>query len=172
MGGSRRLKLICPSRFVQGEPPAMASSIAQMGSSMCFLASLTTLVQGLIFLAQKLQDLSVEFSACGFLEEDCNIAWRQFFTLRPDIFLDLWAPVLFGILGLSIHLASTDSRRFVKNYVYYAVFMLTTALFANIGYNGQLGVFLAGYSAVCAAACAVARLTGEKDIYLLDLKKG
>merc|ERR1712079_901790 len=115
-------------------------------------------------------DLRTEFSTCDFLEEDCNIQWRWVYTLRPDILLDLWAPVLFGLLGLSIHVASSD-RQIVKTYVYYAVFMLMTALFANIGYVGQFGVLLAGYSVVSAVACVVAHLTGERDIYRLDLQK-
>merc|ERR1712029_372990 len=101
---------------------------------------------------------------------DCNFPWRQIFTLRPGILLDLWAPVLFGLLGLCVHVAS-DGRKIVKNYVQYMLLMLLTALFANVGYVGQFGVLLAGYSTLCAMACIVARLAGEKDVHLLDLKK-
>jgi len=142
---------------------------------------------GIIYLILKIKDLDVEFGDCGFIEPaDCNGPhwngdwfhgrgvhgphWRSVFTLNPVILLDLWTPVIIGALGVCIHLKSLNFP-YVKNYETYAVFMVVTALFANVGYAAQLGVIIAFLSGVAALMCLVARLTGEKALKPLDIGK-
>merc|ERR1712151_1128695 len=96
--------------------------------------------------------------------------WRTVFTLRPDVFIDLWTPVIIGAIGTCIHLKFLNFP-YVKNYEMYSVFMVMTALFANVGYAAKLGVFVAILSVIAALLCVVARLTGERALKTLDIGK-
>eukprot|EP00405_Crypthecodinium_cohnii_P020013 CAMPEP_0206476648 /NCGR_PEP_ID=MMETSP0324_2-20121206/34856_1 /ASSEMBLY_ACC=CAM_ASM_000836 /TAXON_ID=2866 /ORGANISM="Crypthecodinium cohnii, Strain Seligo" /LENGTH=99 /DNA_ID=CAMNT_0053952349 /DNA_START=108 /DNA_END=404 /DNA_ORIENTATION=- len=73
---------------------------------------------------------------CDFAEADCNAQWRTLFTLRPDILLDLWLPVLMGLLGISLHVSSLRFCALFESllpngYVGYGMHMIFLALFAN-----------------------------------------
>mmetsp|Transcript_71456 Transcript_71456/g.201730 ORF Transcript_71456/g.201730 Transcript_71456/m.201730 type:complete len:151 (-) Transcript_71456:212-664(-) len=144
---------------------------ALITSCLCFIASCLTLVQGIAFLFFKVKNLEVLFQDCdGLLEpEDCNVQWRAVFTLRPEVLLDLWTPVILGALGIAIHLKRDRSP--IKSYVAYAFFMFTTATFGNIGYLSQAGIFLAVFTTIALAFCLVARLMGEKQVRYLDIKR-
>merc|ERR1712151_1479395 len=143
-----------------------------MGAScFAFLASCCTFVLGIIFVALKVKDLGLLFEECGFLEPaDCNLQWRTVFTLRPEILLDLWTPCILGFLGMAIHIKSLKFP-YVDNYVKYSLFMILTALFANVGYVAQLGVIIASLSGIAAVLCIVARLTGDKGLRYLEIGK-
>merc|ERR1712217_418849 len=96
----------------------------------------------------KIKDLTVNFQACEIFEpEDCNLAWRQVFTLSPAILLDLWTPVILGTLGMAIHIKALKFT-WVKSYAQYALFMAITALCANVGYCAQCGILVAVLSAL------------------------
>merc|ERR1711920_201586 len=139
-----------------------------VASVFCFLASILTLLVGIIHFVQKVEDLRVVFSDCGFFQEGCNAPWREVFTLRPNIFFDLWTPTVFGLLGIGLHCRFVYYK-IVYNYMTYAFFMAVTALFANIGYVGIFGVFCGMFSVACALVCVMVRLMGEGGIVLLDL---
>merc|ERR1719461_2209898 len=146
-----------------------------MTSLICFLGSLCTLVVGILYLILRLEDLRLEFDGCSFLEEDCNRRWRDLFSLRPNILFDVWTPLLFGILGTSIHLHSLRFNHFFElvipnNYIQYAAFMLVTALFANFGYCGQFGVLVGFTSVLGFVMCIMARLMGESWVKQLHTK--
>eukprot|EP00420_Gonyaulax_spinifera_P038311 CAMPEP_0197886604 /NCGR_PEP_ID=MMETSP1439-20131203/16974_1 /TAXON_ID=66791 /ORGANISM="Gonyaulax spinifera, Strain CCMP409" /LENGTH=150 /DNA_ID=CAMNT_0043506411 /DNA_START=88 /DNA_END=540 /DNA_ORIENTATION=- len=139
----------------------VAVDAGTIASCLCFICSLCTLALGVLFLVLTAHDLRLEFSDCGFLEEDCNRAWRHVFTFRPEIVFDLWTPIVIGTLGICIHLKSVKFS-WVANYVQYSLFMLVNALFANFGYCGQGGILLGALSLLAVVGCIVARLTGEK----------
>jgi hypothetical protein len=138
-------------------------------SAICFVASLCTFCLGLVYLILRIAYLKVEFGGCGFLEPaDCNRDWRTVFTLNPFILLDVWTPVILGGIGVCIHLKDLKFP-YVSNYAQYALFMLVTSLFANVGYVGQLGIIIAVLSATGALLCSIASLIGESTLKTLDL---
>eukprot|EP00440_Ansanella_granifera_P033842 gb/GFBE01036717.1/.p1 GENE.gb/GFBE01036717.1/~~gb/GFBE01036717.1/.p1 ORF type:complete len:156 (+),score=15.68 gb/GFBE01036717.1/:1-468(+) len=144
-------------------------------SCLCFIGSLSVLALGFLYLVLKLEQMRLEFSDCGFVQADCNWKWRGLFTLRPNVLLDVWTPIILGILGSSIHVHSMRFCFFFEwilptNYVQYAVFMLVTALFASFGYCGQLGVIVGAFSLCTVVLCILARLTGENGIKRLQTK--
>mmetsp|Transcript_89348 Transcript_89348/g.273622 ORF Transcript_89348/g.273622 Transcript_89348/m.273622 type:complete len:156 (-) Transcript_89348:81-548(-) len=148
---------------------------AVITSCLCFLASALTLILGIVYVILKLGHVHVGFRNCSFVEAECNAQWRSAFSLAPNVLLTTWAPVLLGILGLSVHVYSLRLNDFFTwllptNYVQYSFFMLATALFGNFGYCGQFGVIVGALSVVSCAACVAARLTGESCIKMLQTK--
>merc|ERR1719210_705935 len=120
-------------------------------------------------------NMHIAFESCELLEEDCNQEWRGLFTLRPNVLFDVWTPLLFGILGTSIHVHNLRFCFFFewllpRSYVQYAFFMLTTALIADFGYCGKAGVIVGAVSVVSFVLCIIVRLTGESAIKVLQTK--
>mmetsp|Transcript_108143 Transcript_108143/g.305762 ORF Transcript_108143/g.305762 Transcript_108143/m.305762 type:complete len:159 (-) Transcript_108143:50-526(-) len=142
--------------------------IAVISSWVALIASVCTFLQGFLYLILKIVDLRLEFGDCGFFEEDCNGVWRSVFTFRPSILLDIWTPLLVGLVGMALHLKSLKTK-YMTNYLQYALFMLVTALFANFGYVGGLGIILGTLSLLACVLCIVTRLTGEKTMKTLEL---
>jgi len=147
-----------------------SASAGTVASVLCFIASVLTLLVGLIHFVQKAEDLDVNFSDCSFFQEDCNGGWRNVFTFRPNVFFDIWTPLVFGLLGIGLHCRFVYYK-IVLNYMTYAFFMIVTALFANVGYVGLCGVLAAAFSVACALVCVIVRLMGEMGIVLLDIGK-
>lgn len=153
-------------------------------SILCLTASLCTIVLGVIYVFQKVGHASsnvhwgkgdLHFSSCGFSEADCNGAWRQVFSLRPSILCVIWTPMFLGIVGASIHikslvLCSLFHDLHPSTYSHYAMFMLTNALIANIGYTGKCGVLIGVISLIAAILCVVARLCGHVLIQTLSFE--
>lgn len=148
--------------------------VGMITSCICFLGSNATLMLGLLYIVIRLEEMHLEFSDCwlveaDWLQADCNLSWRGLFTLRPEVFLDVWTPILIGTMGSSIHVSSMRFNFLFEwllpiNYVQYALFMLVSALFAAVGYCGQLGVVVGVFCIVSAFMCILARLMGDIGI--------
>lgn len=149
--------------------------IGVFASCVCFIASLCTMALGIALLVQKIEGLKVRFEECEVLEAECDQQWRFVFSLQPDVFLDLWTPTIFGVLGVSVHvnclrLNALCDRLLPTGYMQYAFFMLATALFGNVGYCGKLGVIFGAISGAACLACVLVRLAGEQGIKMLQTK--
>eukprot|EP00915_Cephaloidophora_sp_WS-2016_P006404 GHVH01008617.1.p1 GENE.GHVH01008617.1~~GHVH01008617.1.p1 ORF type:complete len:162 (+),score=12.63 GHVH01008617.1:10-495(+) len=73
--------------------------------------------------------------------------WRmKVFSFELSVFVDVWTPVVFGLLGITIHSTpeSASAKRIGTSYTRYAVFLIVQALFGCIGYGGAIGIILAG----------------------------
>lgn len=141
------------------------ASVGRIASAIFFVGSVLTLVVGFVHFWQSLTNLKVHFSNCGFFKEGCNEAWRNFFTFKPNVVVDLWTPTVLGFLGVGLH-CNFMSYKVLKDNMLYFVFMVVTALFANVGYAGQFGVITAAVSMVGAIVCLSARLLGEAGVDL------
>lgn len=149
--------------------------VGMITSCICFLGSIATLMLGFLYLVLRLEEMRLEISDCGFVQADCNVSWRGLFTLRPEVLLDVWTPMLIGTMGSSIHVHSMRFNFLFEwllpiNYVQYAVFMLVSALFAAVGYCGQLGLMVGAFCLVAAFMCILARLMGDIGIKRLQTK--
>merc|ERR1712228_592018 len=167
MGSAKRAASVPMTEI---HPTPMSAKAGSVASCVCFLASCLTLILGMIHLGDKIENLSVEFSDCSFVQEGCNAGWRTVFTFNPNIFFDLWTPIVFGLVGIGLHCRFVHYK-IVWNYLMYALFMLVNALFANMGYCGQFGVGVAAFSFACCLVCIIVRLMGEGGIVLLDIGK-
>jgi hypothetical protein len=127
----------------------MSVSAGTVASVIGFIASVLTLIIGLIHFVQKVEDLDVKFSDCSFFLEGCNGSWRKF-TFRPNVFFELnsWTPLVFGLLGIGLHCMFVY-HKIVLNYMTYAFFMIITALFASLSSVGWIVVLSAAFSVAC-----------------------
>ncbi|XRB01173.1 Transmembrane protein [Pycnococcus provasolii] len=66
--------------------------------------------------------------------------WRNVFTLRPDVFLDVWSPLMFGIIMVLCHFANFKVNFIAGSWARMAFFYLFGSLFAIFGYAGNLGI--------------------------------
>lgn len=158
------------ARVVHPAPPTTACrrepcDAAGIASVTCLVASICTAAIGMIYIVSKAFNANLEFGACSLFEPDCNRTWREVFSLRPRIIFSLWTPLLFGLLGVSVHFKPVQLSPFSElllptTYTHYAVFMVVSALFANAGYTGKCGVLMAGFSIIAAILCIIARLLG------------
>eukprot|EP00917_Polyrhabdina_sp_WS-2016_P031865 GHVP01068003.1.p1 GENE.GHVP01068003.1~~GHVP01068003.1.p1 ORF type:complete len:317 (+),score=28.53 GHVP01068003.1:751-1701(+) len=93
----------------------------------------------------------------SFFDDDVNKSqWRyRLFTFVPDIFFDIWTPVVFGFFGIVAHFKSiTKFHLFTKpinsSFLGFFGFHLISFLFAGIGYAGGFGIIMAPLSALVA----------------------
>merc|ERR1711939_202397 len=74
---------------------------------------------------------------------DCNLHWRSVFTLNPVILLDIWTPLIVGIIamGLTCQKFKVVESIKVDTWFKFCGFQVFMAFFANFGYTGKLGVW-------------------------------
>ena len=74
---------ICPT---ENSPLAMADR----GS---FVGGLLTVIVGVLSIAQHVKGVKLSFDCETLLDDGCNLAWRREFSLKPDTFIDNFAPL-------------------------------------------------------------------------------
>mmetsp|Transcript_105131 Transcript_105131/g.339066 ORF Transcript_105131/g.339066 Transcript_105131/m.339066 type:complete len:151 (-) Transcript_105131:16-468(-) len=147
----------------------VACDVGLAASCASFMGSLGTLLVGVVYVVKRAGDRRLpSFDKCGFMEPDCNKDWRKVFTLQPEVLLDLWTPFVIGALGTCLHLKS-PRLTFVRDYLQYGLFMLLTALVADVGYLGQCGMLVAVLSVVATGLCIFAHVAGERTLKVLDV---
>mmetsp|Transcript_90907 Transcript_90907/g.190081 ORF Transcript_90907/g.190081 Transcript_90907/m.190081 type:complete len:160 (-) Transcript_90907:267-746(-) len=138
-------------------------------SWICFVISIATMGMGFLYVFLRFKEVDpLDFDGCDIkIGEFCK--WRMIFTIRPTMLLDLWTPVIMGLLGTAVHVHALRFSNIVlwflpHGYVGYGVFMIIMALVANFGYCGQLGLILAFCSLAGALLCFIARCAMEGGI--------
>merc|ERR1712048_1032044 len=67
-------------------------------------------------------------------------SWRDVFTFRIDKFIDLWTPLLFGLISLMLHMGHTRWDAVADNWITFSFWFLLMALWGSFGYAGNLGI--------------------------------
>ena len=73
--------------------------------------------------------------------------WRSIFSFSPSIFLDLWTPLFFGLISVFLHFPGLRMKS-LNNWYRISLFFLITALFANFGYTGNLGIIVGFFTSL------------------------
>lgn len=71
-----------------------------------------------------------------------NYKWRDVFTFLPDLFVDFWTPMIFGIISVCAHVGHTRWNLITDNWMRYAIWSVLQACWGSIGYAGNLGVIV------------------------------
>eukprot|EP01055_Gregarina_sp_Pseudo9_P000229 Gregarina_sp_Pseudo_9__228@NODE_1148_length_1837_cov_198_471079_g1074_i0_p3_GENE_NODE_1148_length_1837_cov_198_471079_g1074_i0NODE_1148_length_1837_cov_198_471079_g1074_i0_p3_ORF_typecomplete_len160_score11_81DUF4818/PF16089_5/4_8e03DUF4818/PF16089_5/0_17DUF4818/PF16089_5/4_4e03_NODE_1148_length_1837_cov_198_471079_g1074_i011091588 len=119
----------------------MANQLNVVGKWIGFISSVLTVVLGIVHLVTI--DASVKWPpGSDFIKDVQASTWRYpLFTFRPDDFFDIWTPFVFGVVGVMAHIKQFPNIcKITKNFLRYFVFLFVVALFANLGYNGGLGI--------------------------------
>jgi len=74
-------------------------------------------------------------------EGDKPHVWREVFSFQPDLFIDRWTPVFFGLLSLTVHFGQTRWEKITDNWIRFGFWFLLQALWGSFGYAGNLGIF-------------------------------
>jgi len=83
---------------------------------------------------------------------DTNLLfWRQTFSLRPDIFLDVWPPLIVSALALLQHFDTFKWKRISGDWTRSLLFIIAWQLFCVLGYGSNFGVIV-GLLALCGLA--------------------
>eukprot|EP01056_Protomagalhaensia_sp_Gyna25_P003744 Protomagalhaensia_sp_Gyna_25__3743@NODE_3364_length_605_cov_3_858657_g2820_i0_p1_GENE_NODE_3364_length_605_cov_3_858657_g2820_i0NODE_3364_length_605_cov_3_858657_g2820_i0_p1_ORF_typecomplete_len165_score2_60DUF4818/PF16089_5/4_4e03DUF4818/PF16089_5/0_03DUF4818/PF16089_5/8_5e03DUF202/PF02656_15/19DUF202/PF02656_15/95RseC_MucC/PF04246_12/64RseC_MucC/PF04246_12/52_NODE_3364_length_605_cov_3_858657_g2820_i0111584 len=150
----------------------MADELNAVGKWIGLISSVLTLVLGFVHLVTI--DASVKWpSGSNFIKDVQATTWRYpLFTFRPDAFFDIWTPFVFGVVGVMAHIKQFPNIcKLTKNFLRYFVFLLVAALFANLGYNGGLGI-ICGSVTLLAALFAVIIFFVSDGNACLDLSIG
>lgn len=97
--------------------------------------------------------------------------WRAVFSFQLETFVDLWTPLIFGLLSLSLHMTHTRMDMVSDNWIRFSIWFLVTALWAAFGYAGNLGIitgFLHSVTAILALVCVA---VCPHELCVMDLAK-
>merc|ERR1712113_60849 len=75
--------------------------------------------------------------------------WRSVFTLVPEVSIDLWTPMVLGVIAFSGHSVQAKQERFTSDPLKAIIVNIIVAIFGNFGYAGNFGV-LTGLIAILA----------------------
>jgi len=85
---------------------------------------------------------------------DLNTQWRTVFTFAPDNFVDLWTPLILGMISLFMHIGALRWNSISSNWLTTCVWYLMCSLFGCFGYAGQMGIF-GGLYVVLVSFCSL-----------------
>eukprot|EP01054_Gregarina_sp_Poly1_P004616 Gregarina_sp_Poly_1__4615@NODE_246_length_10752_cov_151_576135_g216_i0_p12_GENE_NODE_246_length_10752_cov_151_576135_g216_i0NODE_246_length_10752_cov_151_576135_g216_i0_p12_ORF_typecomplete_len151_score11_15SfLAP/PF11139_8/0_0069Colicin_V/PF02674_16/1_2Colicin_V/PF02674_16/6_1e03Colicin_V/PF02674_16/7_5DUF1700/PF08006_11/4e02DUF1700/PF08006_11/0_84CbiQ/PF02361_16/2_7e02CbiQ/PF02361_16/5_7DUF202/PF02656_15/19DUF202/PF02656_15/3_2e02_NODE_246_length_10752_cov_151_576135_g216_i082978749 len=134
-----------------------------------FVVGLLTLILGLVHFFDSKPRL--RWPAGRFRDDNNASSWRwTLFSFAPSIFIDNWTPAVFGVVGLVAHFGKhAGPCGFVtKDFLSYAIFLLIVALFANLAYNGGLGIIFSIVSFLATLLCFITAFS-QQDSASLDL---
>ncbi|EZG46749.1 putative transmembrane protein [Gregarina niphandrodes] len=122
-------------------------------------SSALTVVLGIVHLTH--QEASIDWPSkigMGFIDDVQALHWRSsFFTLNPDTFLDVWGPVIMGVIGLVCHSIHFQTlQKVTSNFGFYFSFLMIQGLFGNIGYSGGMGILVSAVSFLAALLALIA----------------
>jgi len=95
--------------------------------------------------------------------------WRDVFTFLPDLMVDFWTPMLFGILSFCAHIEHTRWNLISDNWIRYAIWSILQACWGSIGYAGNLGVIVGLVNLGVAFFCILGLCIAPSDDPVLDL---
>lgn len=89
--------------------------------------------------------------------------WGSVFSLEPNILMDNFAPVFVGLITLSVHLPGEETWNPIgRTWTRYFIWFLLVALFANVGYAGNLGLVIGLFNVMVASTCLTVRFSNEE----------
>lgn len=95
---------------------------------------------------------------------DTNAGWRTIFSLRPEVFVDKFTPLCFGLIEVLQHLSPQyQNTSIAGTWVVRAIWFFVMSLFGMFGYAGNLGVYCGYFTdfGLCAPCIALAILDHE-----------
>jgi len=81
-------------------------------------------------------------------------SWRGVFSFKPSVFLDLWAPMIMGVISLFLHLGHTRADKIADNWIRFGLWFLFQALWGSFGYAGNWGI-ITGFMGAVLSLCAI-----------------
>eukprot|EP00928_Gymnodinium_smaydae_P033948 TRINITY_DN24171_c0_g1_i1.p1 TRINITY_DN24171_c0_g1~~TRINITY_DN24171_c0_g1_i1.p1 ORF type:complete len:168 (+),score=40.26 TRINITY_DN24171_c0_g1_i1:69-506(+) len=144
------------------------ANIDKFVAALCFVASVLTLVVGLLHVIDSVSSVVLNIHCREVLAPDCNAGWRHVFTLKPNEFVEMWTPAVLGLVASSLHVAAIRQWTPKSNLVM-ALLMAFVGVFGDFGYMGMLGVFTGFLSMLSALLCVLCYFGNHSSPSLLPL---
>eukprot|EP01055_Gregarina_sp_Pseudo9_P000228 Gregarina_sp_Pseudo_9__227@NODE_1148_length_1837_cov_198_471079_g1074_i0_p4_GENE_NODE_1148_length_1837_cov_198_471079_g1074_i0NODE_1148_length_1837_cov_198_471079_g1074_i0_p4_ORF_typecomplete_len156_score24_27DUF4064/PF13273_6/35DUF4064/PF13273_6/43_NODE_1148_length_1837_cov_198_471079_g1074_i05551022 len=134
---------------------------------LCLISSVLTAVLGIVHLIDTKARI---YWPSGKFHEDLNKStWRDMlFTFRPNTFVDCWTPLVLGLAGTAAHFEGVGGgiSFLTKDFLTAAIFQLICAFFADLAYNGGLGILFSIFAFAASLLGFVAAFTDEDNASL------
>lgn len=95
-----------------------------------------------------------------FIDDVCNKGdWRlRLFSFVPDVFVDVWTPMVMGIMGVCFHFKSSPFKltMFSSNWLRFFAYHLAMCLFGSLGYSNGVGIIIGSIVALAALLSFIA----------------
>eukprot|EP01068_Selenidium_serpulae_P016464 Selendium_serpulae@DN6300_c0_g1_i5.p1 len=102
----------------------------------------------------------------SFIDDNCNAGkfrWNLF-TFVPDVFADVWTPLVMGLIGVFFHFKGSklNFSYFAKDWARFTMYHLTMMLFACIGYNNAWGILVSVFVDIAILFSFIAFIISKK----------
>merc|ERR1719433_369056 len=87
-----------------------------------------------------------------------NHGWRAVFTLNPDVFFEIWSPLMFGYIMLLQNFPALSHPWLMNSWPKCFLIWTFLALFCLFGYGGNLGI-MTGFLVTCGLSPAYLALS-------------
>eukprot|EP01083_Nonionella_stella_P088782 247661_1 len=104
--------------------------------------------------------------------QDNNSGFRSVFTFVPKRLIDMWTPLLVGLLTVNFQLSDRVGLSFSRTWFHMAAWFIVAALHGSIGYAGNMGIIAGFASMVTAVLCLITYFTDMDAEPSLKLKLG
>eukprot|EP01054_Gregarina_sp_Poly1_P000992 Gregarina_sp_Poly_1__991@NODE_1241_length_4666_cov_269_446184_g846_i0_p4_GENE_NODE_1241_length_4666_cov_269_446184_g846_i0NODE_1241_length_4666_cov_269_446184_g846_i0_p4_ORF_typecomplete_len156_score10_38_NODE_1241_length_4666_cov_269_446184_g846_i019332400 len=135
---------------------------------LCLIASCLTVVLGIVHLIDTSPRL--KWPTGKFHDDFTNMdRWRaQLFTFSPNVFVDCWTPLVLGLAGTTAHFDGVGGGIgfLTKDFLTAAIFQLICAFFADLAYNGGLGILFSIFAFAASLLGFVTAFTDEDSASL------
>lgn len=145
--------------------PIMSMDVVQASARWIgAISSVLTFVLGIVHIVTY--PASVSWPDGGFLDDVNAWSWRSLFTFAPSVIATQWTPLLFGILGILMHMDKKYLQWGTATFAHYFVFNFVKGLFADIAYAGGLGIIFSVVTWITCLLCLICYFLADENASL------
>eukprot|EP00922_Rhytidocystis_sp_ex-Travisia-forbesii_P006919 GHVS01010117.1.p1 GENE.GHVS01010117.1~~GHVS01010117.1.p1 ORF type:complete len:180 (-),score=30.30 GHVS01010117.1:242-781(-) len=132
----------------------LAELLAAATRWLTFIAGVCTMVLGFWSVCEK--HVSLEVDDTGFTNDVNKYTWRiALFSFTPHVFVDVWTPMVMGLLTTIIHFPSFHIDILSQNFWRMFLWLFITAMFGNLGYVGGIGIIVGSITLLADLFCLI-----------------
>jgi len=98
-----------------------------------------------------------------------RMSWRGVFSFKPEVFVDLWTPMLFGVISVFLHMGQTRSTKIADNWLRFSFWFLIQACWGSFGYAGNIGIITGFWGIAVSFFALIAICVAPNEQTALDL---
>uniref|UniRef100_A0A0G4GV70 Uncharacterized protein n=1 Tax=Chromera velia CCMP2878 TaxID=1169474 RepID=A0A0G4GV70_9ALVE len=109
----------------------------------------------------------------SFIKDVNGIYFRlALFSLTPEVLIDRWTPIAFGLVGMLVHLRPFNMGFITGCFARFTLFFLILSLFATLPYAGGLGIVFFIYNIIITTVSAALMFWAPYQSASLDIPIG
>eukprot|EP00921_Rhytidocystis_pertsovi_P009990 GHVQ01015973.1.p1 GENE.GHVQ01015973.1~~GHVQ01015973.1.p1 ORF type:complete len:179 (+),score=7.26 GHVQ01015973.1:111-647(+) len=141
---------------MEGSNSKQNHTYAQVVRYMSLVAGFLTLILGFISICARHARLTVIEGKFA-LDDTNKYSWRfELFSFVPSVFIDVWTPFVFGMVTVMVNFNGFNCNFITQNFGRLFLWLFITAMFANLGYAGGIGIIFGSYTLVVTLLALIA----------------